>query len=310
MIARLTKALLALQIMAIITLYFLLRNIWHDIYGWLIIFFSISLIFLLRFLITVNSFCFAWLYRRKMPTSHRLDWKQIYRLVSDEFVATMLSSSWTMPFRTFRKCAVNKPLGLPVLLIHGYGCNSGYWHPISEKLLRAGITHHAIDMEPIFGGIDDYIPLVQQAIVRLCDETDSDRIIILAHSMGGLVARAYLRDHGNSHIARIITLGTPHHGTVLANCAVGLNSRQMRRVGRFPQEKPSDWLIALAQSEKHAIHTLFTSIYSVHDNIIAPQSSCFLSGAKNIPLHGIGHVGLAIHPTCQALILDEIRQTH
>lgn len=310
MIARLTKALLALQIMAIITLYFLLRNIWHDAYEWLIIFFSISLIFLLRFLITVNSFCFAWFYRRKMPTIHRLNWSQIYRLVSNEFVATMLSSTWTMPFRTFRKCTVNKPLGLPVLLIHGYGCNSGYWHPLSKKLSGVGITHHAIDMEPIFGSIDDYIPLIQQAIVRLCGETGSNRIIILAHSMGGLVARAYLRDHGNSHIARIITLGTPHHGTVLANCAVGLNSRQMRRFGRFPREKPSDWLIALAQSEKHAIYTFFTSIYSVHDNIIAPQSSCFLSGAKNIPLHGIGHVGLAIHPLCQALILDEIRKIH
>lgn len=310
MIARLTKALLAVQIIAIITLYFLLRNIWHDTDRWLILLFSFSLIFLLRFLITANSFCFTWFYSRQMPTIHRLGWKQVCRLISDEFIATMLSSTWTMPFRTFRKCIVIKPLGLPVLLIHGYGCNSGYWHPFSKKLFRAGITHHAIDMEPIFGGIDDYVPLVQQAIVRLCVETGSERIIILAHSMGGLVARAYLRDHGYSRIAKIITLGTPHHGTVLANCAIGLNSKQMRRLGRFPPGKSSDWLTALTQSEKDARYTLFTSIYSLHDNIITPQSSCFLSGAKNIPLLGIGHVGLAIHPTCQALILEEIRQTH
>lgn len=310
MISRLTKALLAVQIIAIITLYFLLRNIWHDIDRWLILLFSFSLIFLLRILITVNSFCFTWFYTRKMPKIHRLNWKQVYHLVSDEFIATMLSSTWTMPFRTFKKCIVNKPLGLPVLLIHGYGCNSGYWYPLSKKLFRAGITHYAIDMEPIFGGIDDYVPLVRQEIAKLCAETDSERIIILAHSMGGLVARAYLRDHGYSHIAKIITLGTPHHGTVLANCAVGLNSKQMRRLGRFPLEKSSDWLTALTESEKDVRYTLFTSIYSLHDNIIAPQSSCFLSGAKNILLLGIGHVGLAIHPTCQMLILEEIRQTH
>ena len=164
-------------------------------------------------------------------------------------------------------------------------------------------------MEPIFGGIDDYIPLIEQTILKLCDETDSDRIIILAHSMGGLVTRAYLRDHGNSHIARIITVGTPHRGTMLANCAIGLNSRQMRRVGRFPREKPSDWLITLAQSEKcTSSYTLFASIYSLHDNIIAPQLSCVLPSTKNISLNGIWHVELATHPKCQALILDEIIQ--
>ncbi len=310
MIAYLTKALLALQISAIITLYFLMRNIWHDIYSWLIIFLSVSIILLLRFLITLNSFYFAWLYRTKIPTVKKLDWVLTFRLLLSEFWATMLSSAYTMPFCRFKECIVNHPVALPVLLIHGYGCNSGYWYPLSKKLLHAGITHHAIDMEPVLGSIDDYIPQVRQAIVRLCDETGSDRIIILAHSMGGLVARAYLKAHKNSHIARIITLGTPHHGTVLADCAVGVNSKQMRRLGRFPHGKSINWLMTLAQSEKYAACGLFTSIYSLHDNIIAPQLSCALPGAINIPIQRVGHVGLAIHPTCQKLILDEIKRVH
>lgn len=310
MIACLTKALLALQIIAIIAFFFLLRNIWHDTHNLLIIFLSVSIVLVLRFLITLNSFYFAWLYRTKKPAAQELDWIQIFRLVWNEFSATILSSTYTMPFCRFKKCIVNNPLGLPVLLIHGYGCNSGYWHPLSKKLLHAGIAHHTIDMEPVFAGIDDYVPLVQQAIVRLCDETGNDRIIILAHSMGGLVVRAYLRTHGNSHIARVITLGTPHHGTVLANCAIGVNSKQMRRLGRFSPEKSFGWLMTLAQSEKYTNYALFTSIYSLHDNIIAPQSSCALPGAINIPIQGIGHVGLAIHPTCQKLILNEIKRAH
>ena len=310
MIAHLTKVLLALQIFAIIALYFLLRNIWHNIYSWLIISLSVSIILLLRFLITLNSFYFAWLYRTKTRVAQELNWILAFRLLSSEFLATMLSSTYTMPFCKFKKCIVNNPLGLPVLLIHGYGCNSGYWYPLSKKLLHAGITHYAIDMEPVFGGIDDYIPQIQQAIVKLCDETNSDRIIILAHSMGGLVARAYLRTHENSHIARIITLGTPHHGTVLADCAIGVNSKQMRWLNRFSHEKSFNWLMTLAQSEKYAIYGLFTSIYSLHDNIIAPQLSCALPGAINIPIQGIGHVDLAIHPTCQKLILNEIKRVH
>lgn len=310
MIARLTKALLALQIFAIIAFYFLLGNIWHNIYSWLIIFLSLSIILLLRFLITLNNFYFAWLYRTKISVAQELDWILTFRLLFSEFSATMLSSAYTMPFCRFKKCIVNNPLGLPVLLIHGYSCNSGYWYPLSKKLQHAGITHHAIDMEPIFGDINDYIPQVQQAIVRLCDETGSDRIIILAHSMGGLVARAYLRAHENSHIARIITLGTPHHGTVFADCALGVNSMQMRRLSRFSHEKLFNWLMTLAQSEKYAVYGLFTSIYSLHDNIIAPQLSCALPGAINIPIYGVGHVGLAIHPTCQKLILNEIKRVY
>ena len=69
--------------------------------------------------------------------------------------------------------------------------------------------------------------------------------MIVAHSMGGLVARAYLRRHGGAQVARVITLGTPHHGTALANLAPGSNARQMSR----PGGQPNAWLAQLAASE-------------------------------------------------------------
>ena len=49
-------------------------------------------------------------------------------------------------------------------------------------------------------------------------------LVIVAHSMGGLVARSFMQEHllangeaGGSRVLRLITLGTPHHGTPLAN---------------------------------------------------------------------------------------------
>src|SRR6185312_915916 len=107
-------------------------------------------------------------------------------------------------------------------------------------------------------------------------------------SMGGLVARAYLRRHGHQHIARVITLGTPHHGTALAHLGPGSNAAQMRR--------DSEWLGSLAASEANTQRTLFSSIYSVHDNIIAPQDSSELPGARNLVFGAIGHVALGSHP--------------
>ena len=88
--------------------------------------------------------------------------------------------------------------------------------------------------------------------------------------MGGLAARAWLRNdpHALARAARLITLGTPHHGTVLANLGVGANARQMRcsQAG-----EPSAWLRALAAGESAAARARMVSIWTYHDNIVAPQ---------------------------------------
>jgi len=63
----------------------------------------------------------------------------------------------------------------------------------------------------------------------------------------------------------------------------------MSRIGGAP----SGWLAQLAASEAPETRALITSMYSHHDNIVAPQSSAHLPGARNIAFGGIGHVALA-----------------
>jgi hypothetical protein len=65
------------------------------------------------------------------------------------------------------------------------------------------------------------------------------------------------------------------------------------------------WLSQL-EADDRAQRRLFTSIYSYHDNIIAPQSSCHLPGAKNIPVGGIGHVALGSHTLILQRVVAEI----
>ena len=127
--------------------------------------------------------------------------------------------------------------------------------------------------------------------------------------MGGLAARAYLRDHGSRHIAKVITLGSPHQGTGLANFGAGLNSRQMRWTGNAKTGTPSEWLRTLAETENDAIRALFVSIYSHHDNIVSPQTSSHLQGATNIEFNGIGHVALGFHPAIQKCVIEEVLST-
>lgn len=307
MIARITRILILLQLAVAAILSVAAVKVWHVENWGLALLLGLGAVFMLRILITVNNFFLAWRYRSETPPARRLGWRQALHLFKEEFSATLLSSSWSMPFRSFAGKTINNSGGLPVLFIHGYGCNSGYWRAMSNILTQADISHHAVDLAPVLGDIDAYVPAIHKAVETLCQETGSQKAIVVAHSMGGLAARAYLRSHGSRRIAKVITLGTPHHGTGLANSGIGVNSRQMRWTGKAHNGSPSDWLRELEKGETQALRALFVSIYSHHDNIIAPQTSSCLPGAKNIEFHGVGHVALALNPLIQACVLDEIR---
>lgn len=307
MITLLTNALLLFQILLVVVLYFLLQHFFHVTnvaLAWLL---SLSVLILTRFALIANSFLIASHYRNALPSKQRLAWYAVVRLLLQEFWVSVLVTSWYMPFRAFSGGIAAQAEGLPVLLIHGYGCNSGYWRSMRRHLIRSHISFKAINLEPLLCGIDDYAVHIDKALKSLCKESGKERIIILAHSMGGLAARAHLRQYDSDKIARIITLGTPHYGTVLANFGIGINSLQMRWKDGANDGRPSDWLRSLASSEDAAKRALITSMYSLHDNIIAPQQSSHLAGAKNIALSAIGHITLGLHPTVQALVLEEIR---
>jgi triacylglycerol esterase/lipase EstA (alpha/beta hydrolase family) len=102
--------------------------------------------------------------------------------------------------------------------------------------------------------------------------------------MGGLVARAYLRQRGPARIERIITIGTPHHGSLFARGLVGRCLAQMR-LGNA-------WLAELNRDEAKPPPVPMTSIWSRHDSLVAPQASAELACAENVPLVGVGHNAL------------------
>ena len=220
----------------------------------------------------------------------------------------MITSSWTMGFCTFcdRPGTAVTP---PVLLVHGYGCNSGYWHFMSRALSRADMGHYGIDLEPMLAGIDQFVPALHERIEAICRKTGEERIIIVAHSMGGLVARAYLRDHGARRILKVITLGTPHRGTGLARFGAGQNVREMLWTGDAENGCCSDWLASLAQCEDTELRPLFVSIFSHQDNIVSPLLSSHLPGARNVEFNGIGHVALGLDARVQQEVIDAIRTT-
>jgi triacylglycerol esterase/lipase EstA (alpha/beta hydrolase family) len=270
MIRRLILLLLALQAGAALALAIGLHHVWRPQWEGALnapataatyLLFGLAIVLLVRLLISANNFLLSWHSGSATPPDHALNPARAAGLFLKEFNSSMLTSSYYM-LKPVGLQLQPGARGLPVLLIHGYVCNSGYWLRMSALLKQARISHYGIDLEPLGASIDDFVPQVREAVEHLRAQTGSERVVILAHSMGGLVARAYLRRHGDQHIARVITLGTPHHGTALAHFGLGSNAAQMRR--------DSEWLGSLAASEANLQRALFSSIYSVHDNIIAP----------------------------------------
>jgi len=185
----------------------------------------------------------------------------------------------------------------PVLLVHGYLCNHGVWRAMKRFLESCGVGAWTHAAEPVFAGIDDYVPALAARIDAVLECTKAPRLVLVGHSMGGLILRAYLRAHGSRQVALCITLGTPHHGTRSARRGLGESARQM--------VPGSDWLKGLAHTESGGPPSPVVSIWSRHDNVVAPQESARLEEAENIALDGVGHMALVFSDVVQALVLEK-----
>jgi len=203
---------------------------------------------------------------------------------------------WRQPFRSH---AIPDALDadgargrLGVVLVHGFVCNGGLWNPWMQRLRSAGVPFVAVDLEPVFGSIDDYLPIIDAAVCRLRELTGRAPIVV-AHSMGGLAVRRWLVRHEAARpVERIVTIASPHHGTWLARFALTPNGRQMR-IG-------SDWLRSLARAEVQVRgpnpNGRMTCFYSHCDNIVFPPSTATLPGADNRHVPGSAHVHMAFQP--------------
>lgn len=253
----------------------------------------------LRALGIVASFVLAGRHASPVPPEHRLSLAGGLKLYFAELGAYILLYNLYQPFeRLFMGTEKPQawPLGrLPVLLLHGYVCNRGFMLPLRRYLRAHGIGAYSHNLEPVYAGIDSYADGLARRIDEILVATGAEKLVILAHSMGGLVARAYLRKYGSGHVAKLITLGTPHHGTTMARLSAGENGRQM--------VPGNAWL---RQLNEDALTLPVVSVFSYHDNIVLPQESAVLAGAKIVRLSGMGHVSMSFARRIREVALEEI----
>lgn len=264
---------------------------------------ALGLALAIRASIVAILFAVAWSQRDPQPVGTRPSLAGRAGIIVGEYLSVLLLYTVFQPFP--RLAEYRKPHGPttlpPVVLIHGYFCNRGFWWYLRRGLARGGAgLCEAVDLEPPFGDIDEYTPLLRQAIERLLARSRHPRVVLLCHSMGGLAARSLLAADPAlaDRVETVITLGTPHHGTVLARLGHGINAREMR--------PGSSWLQRLNRRPV-PVDVRRVSIYSHFDDIVAPQSSARLDGWRNVGLNGPGHLAMTFSPTILRHVLGEIR---
>ena len=250
---------------------------------------------------TVTSFL-RWRDGRVLPLGNSM------AALANEFAARFICFNWSQPFPQLvvgaDPCGARS--GVPILLVHGYVCNRGLWVTFRRALAAAGLGPiYAVTFEPLFGGIDTLVSKLDAKIEAICQQTGASEVMIVAHSMGGLLVRAYLAQATVARVTKLVTLGSPHQGTRLAKLGFGVNATQMR--------DQSEWLKCLANNEamltaKHGRKPPVTlSIYTLSDDLVYPPESSVLAWAENVPVAAIGHMGLVFSASVARRVIQHLR---
>jgi triacylglycerol esterase/lipase EstA (alpha/beta hydrolase family) len=243
---------------------------------------------------------FGWLWRTKAPADVAMTFVERVRFFLAEYACLFAAPKMIFYALTARD-PPPAPATCPVVLLHGIGCNGGVWTGMRASLARMGIAPvYAMSYGPPFIPIPATAPQVAGKIAQIERDTGASQVVLVAHSMGGLVARSYLRAFGPSHVRRLVTIGTPHAGSMHACLMSGASLADMR--------PGSPYLAALAQptSAERAVPTV--SIWSWHDSMVTPQDSSRLPYGTNVVLAKIAHNALISDPAVQRLVAEEVRK--
>jgi triacylglycerol lipase len=257
-----------------------------------------------RLLFALPSATLAAYTRWRHPTGAKSSRWTAAKALAKEIDARAVCYTLTQPFHQLVMAdePAGEKAGVPILLVHGYFSNRGMWWRFRRALAAAKVGPvYAITLSPLWGSIDAMLVGLRAKVDAIAAETGQSQLIIVAHSMGGLVSRAYMAERAENvaRVRQFITIGSPHHGTRMASAGFGQCVYEMR-VG-------SAWIAALEGAEQGIVHPPTLSIYTVNDDLVVPAESAQLSWAENVATEGMGHVGLLFSKSVAQQVIAKIR---
>jgi triacylglycerol esterase/lipase EstA (alpha/beta hydrolase family) len=193
-----------------------------------------------------------------------------------------------------------KPDGYrPVVFVHGLGGSRGDFLAMATHFWLNGRRR----LYRIYFAPDQTIPAMSRSLSSFVRQVArlnrEEQVDIVAHSLGGVVARLALVEGGLSRrVATLITLGSPHQGTHSARYA---NTRTIRDL------RPGSRLLTRLAKRPWPRSVRGISFWSRNDLMIVPAESAIAPGTKPIEVTPFTHYSYLIDPDSWSAVQSQLQ---
>lgn len=240
-------------------------------------------------------------HRRTCPGAPGLLWCVVVGFLSS--VSSQLMAYVTYPIGFAKRLWKPSPSPScsrpPVLLVHGLYHNASAWYLYKWLLRRRGYekvfcwSYNTLKYD--FWELADQLKGVVREASGLCG---GEPVILMGHSMGGLLTRAAIADPDTARLVEAaVLLGAPNRGSKLAALAFGRLGRSIMYDGE---------LVRRLNAMPSAGDMPKVNLYSPLDNMVLPTSSLEAPerGWIQVETAPISHVSMLYHLPTARMVLD------
>lgn len=196
----------------------------------------------------------------------------------------------------------------PVLLVHGYGANKSNWLFVNRYLDQAGYGRvHALNYNPLAADIPELAERCAERATQLREHFGVERIHVIGHSLGGIIARYAVQVLGLDGVDVCITIASPHGGVRLAR--YGSHLAQLSPFESGLQLRPDSAVMTLLRASAEPLPTRFVAYYSNLDLIVPARRAMIVEPeleATNILVKDHGHLSIMLSRRLATSIVDQL----
>ena len=184
----------------------------------------------------------------------------------------------------------------PVLLVPGYGGTGASLAPLADALRAAG--REPVVVPPVGNGTGDLGAQAEhlgQVARQVLQDSGAPSVDVVGYSAGGVVAQLWVREEGGNALARrVLTLGSPHHGTRQAALGAELGGGCPTACEQLVPG--SDLLRRLDAGDETPDGPAWVTVRTRADRVVTPVDSAALDGALNVVIQDVCPASAPSHP--------------
>ena len=205
----------------------------------------------------------------------------------------------------------------PVMLVAGLSSPAFALDPLQARLRGDGFDVTEFALPGLgFGDIAQSAAALKTKVAQVLAAKGATQVDIVAHSEGGLVSRYWMKFLGGaSQVGTYVSLGTPQHGTSVANILAFIGGGNCLTIVACQQmTRGSSFLNNLNAGDETPGAVRYHAFYTVEDELVQPYETAALNGGStNYSVQHfcwarvVGHLGLILDGTVYTMVRSALR---